>query len=133
MIKAIIDAVSIPVMAKARIGHVVEAQILQAVGVDYIDGECLFFVHEGVITLSLMFGSRIAESEVLTMADDKHHIPKHPFKVPFVCGAKDLGEALRRISEGASMVRSKGEAGSGNVVECVFRKAMVVLRVSLVV
>ncbi|KAJ9125731.1 Pyridoxal 5'-phosphate synthase subunit PDX1.3 [Naganishia onofrii] len=96
MIKAIIDAVSIPVMAKARIGHVVEAQILQAVGVDYID-----------------------ESEVLTMADDKHHISKHPFKVPFVCGAKDLGEALRRISEGASMVRSKGEAGSGNVVEAV--------------
>ncbi|KAJ9092631.1 Pyridoxal 5'-phosphate synthase subunit PDX1.3 [Naganishia cerealis] len=96
MIKQIIDAVSIPVMAKARIGHVVEAQILQAVGVDYID-----------------------ESEVLTMADDKHHISKHPFKVPFVCGAKDLGEALRRISEGASMVRSKGEAGSGNVVEAV--------------
>ncbi|KAI5453071.1 Pyridoxal 5'-phosphate synthase subunit snz1 [Naganishia albida] len=96
MIKEIIEAVSIPVMAKARIGHVVEAQILQAVGVDYID-----------------------ESEVLTMADDKHHISKHPFKVPFVCGAKDLGEALRRISEGASMVRSKGEAGSGNVVEAV--------------
>ncbi|GHJ87606.1 hypothetical protein NliqN6_4008 [Naganishia liquefaciens] len=96
MIKEIIDAVSIPVMAKARIGHIVEAQILQAVGVDYID-----------------------ESEVLTMADDKHHISKHPFKVPFVCGAKDLGEALRRISEGASMVRSKGEPGSGNVVEAV--------------
>ncbi|BEJ17796.1 hypothetical protein CspHIS471_0700640 [Cutaneotrichosporon sp. HIS471] len=96
MIKEIIEAVSIPVMAKCRIGHTVEAQILQAVGVDYID-----------------------ESEVLTMADDKHHIGKHAFKVPFVCGCKNLGEALRRISEGAAMIRTKGEAGTGDVVEAV--------------
>ncbi|EJT46359.1 hypothetical protein A1Q1_05006 [Trichosporon asahii var. asahii CBS 2479] len=96
MIKEIIDAVSIPVMAKCRIGHSVEAQILQAVGVDYID-----------------------ESEVLTMADDQHHIGKHAFKVPFVCGCKNLGEALRRISEGAAMIRTKGEAGTGDVVEAV--------------
>src|ERR671918_2352247 len=87
----IIDAVSIPVMAKCRIGHFVEAQILEALGVDYID-----------------------ESEVLTPADEEHHVYKHPFKVPFVCGARDLGEALRRIGEGAAMIRTKGEAGTGN-------------------
>jgi len=96
MIKKIVDAVTIPVMAKVRIGHFVEAQILQAIGVDYID-----------------------ESEVLTPADDQYHINKHGFKVPFVCGARDLGEALRRISEGAAMIRTKGEAGTGNVVEAV--------------
>ncbi|CAA7265412.1 unnamed protein product [Cyclocybe aegerita] len=96
MIKQIIDAVTIPVMAKVRIGHFVEAQILQAVGVDYID-----------------------ESEVLTPADDEFHINKHGYKVPFVCGARDLGEALRRISEGAAMIRTKGEAGTGNVIEAV--------------
>jgi pyridoxal 5'-phosphate synthase pdxS subunit len=94
MIEGIIAAVSIPVMAKARIGHFVEAQVLQALGVDYID-----------------------ESEVLTPADEAHHIAKHAFTVPFVCGATDLGEALRRIGEGAAMIRSKGEAGTGNVVE----------------
>ena len=94
MIDGIIEAVSIPVMAKARIGHFVEAQVLQALGVDYID-----------------------ESEVLTPADEAHHIAKSAFTVPFVCGATDLGEALRRISEGAAMIRSKGEAGTGNVVE----------------
>ena len=96
MIKEIQEAVSIPVMAKVRIGHFVEAQILEALGVDYID-----------------------ESEVLTPADDKYHIDKNDFKVPFVCGAKNLGEALRRIGEGASMIRTKGEAGTGNVVEAV--------------
>ncbi|KAF8911132.1 SOR/SNZ family-domain-containing protein [Gymnopilus junonius] len=96
MIKEIVDAVTIPVMAKVRIGHFVEAQILQSIGVDYID-----------------------ESEVLTPADDEFHINKHGFKVPFVCGARDLGEALRRISEGAAMIRTKGEAGTGNVVEAV--------------
>ncbi|KAG6917799.1 Pyridoxal 5'-phosphate synthase subunit snz1 [Tephrocybe rancida] len=96
MIKEIVDAVTIPVMAKVRIGHFVEAQILQAIGVDYID-----------------------ESEVLTPADDDYHINKHSFKVPFVCGARDLGEALRRISEGAAFIRTKGEAGTGNVVEAV--------------
>ena len=96
MIKGIINAVTIPVMAKARIGHFVEAQILEALGVDFID-----------------------ESEVLTPADDAFHIHKHPFKVPFVCGCRDLGEALRRIGEGAAMIRTKGEAGSGNVVEAV--------------
>ncbi|KAI4520075.1 SOR/SNZ family-domain-containing protein [Schizophyllum commune] len=96
MIKSIIDAVTIPVMAKVRIGHFVEAQILQAVGVDYID-----------------------ESEVLTPADEEHHINKHNFKVPFVCGCRNLGEALRRISEGAAFIRTKGEAGTGNVVEAV--------------
>ncbi len=96
MIKEIIDVVTIPVMAKARIGHRVEAQILQALGVDFID-----------------------ESEVLTPADDAYHIDKHAFKVPFVCGCRDLGEALRRIGEGAAMIRTKGEAGSGNVVEAV--------------
>ena len=94
LIEEIINAVSIPVMAKARIGHFVEAQVLQALGVDYID-----------------------ESEVLTPADEDHHIDKWAFTVPFVCGATDLGEALRRISEGAAMIRSKGEAGTGNVVE----------------
>ncbi|MBX2998421.1 MAG: pyridoxal 5'-phosphate synthase lyase subunit PdxS [Caldilineaceae bacterium] len=96
MIKAIIAAVTIPVMAKARIGHFVEAQILEAIGVDYID-----------------------ESEVLTPADEEHHINKHKFTVPFVCGCRDLGEALRRIAEGAAMIRTKGEAGTGNVVEAV--------------
>jgi len=94
MIEGIIGAVSIPVMAKARIGHFVEAQVLQSLGVDYVD-----------------------ESEVLTPADEEHHIDKWPFTVPFVCGATDLGEALRRIGEGAAMIRSKGEAGTGNVVE----------------
>jgi pyridoxal 5'-phosphate synthase pdxS subunit len=94
MIEKIMEAVSIPVMAKARIGHFVEAQVLQAIGVDYID-----------------------ESEVLTPADEAHHIDKFAFTVPFVCGATNLGEALRRISEGAAMIRSKGEAGTGNVVE----------------
>jgi pyridoxal 5'-phosphate synthase pdxS subunit len=94
MIEGIIDAVSIPVMAKARIGHMVEAQVLQAIGVDYVD-----------------------ESEVLTPADEANHIVKWAFTVPFVCGATNLGEALRRIAEGAAMIRSKGEAGTGNVVE----------------
>ena len=95
-IKEIMQAVSIPVMAKVRIGHFAEAQILQAMGVDYID-----------------------ESEVLTPADEAHHVDKFAFKVPFVCGARNLGEALRRIGEGAAMIRTKGEAGSGNVVEAV--------------
>src|SRR5207248_7427795 len=90
------EAVTIPVMAKARIGHFVEAQVLEAIGVDYVD-----------------------ESEVLTPADLKFHIDKHAFKVPFVCGARELGEALRRINEGAAMIRSKGEAGTGNIVEAV--------------
>jgi pyridoxal 5'-phosphate synthase pdxS subunit len=94
MIDGIISAVSIPVMAKCRIGHFVEAQVLQAIGVDYVD-----------------------ESEVLTPADEAHHVDKWPFTVPFVCGATNLGEALRRITEGAAMIRSKGEAGTGNVVE----------------
>jgi len=92
----IMETVTIPVMAKCRIGHFVEAQVLEALGVDYID-----------------------ESEVLTPADEAHHVDKHPFKVPFVCGCRDLGEALRRISEGAAMIRTKGEAGTGNVVEAV--------------
>src|ERR1700716_2794328 len=96
MIHAIMDAVTIPVMAKARIGHFVEAQVLEAIGVDYVD-----------------------ESEVLTPADLKFHVDKHAFKVPFVCGARELGEALRRINEGAAMIRSKGEAGTGNIVEAV--------------
>jgi pyridoxal 5'-phosphate synthase pdxS subunit len=103
MIKEIIQAVSIPVMAKARIGHFVEAQILEALGVDYVD-----------------------ESEVLTPADETYHINKHPFKVPFVCGCRNLGEALRRIGEGAAMIRTKGEAGTGDVVEAV-RHARTVL------
>jgi pyridoxal 5'-phosphate synthase pdxS subunit len=96
VIEAIMKAVSIPVMAKCRIGHFVEAQALEALGVDFID-----------------------ESEVLTPADESHHIWKHDFKVPFVCGCRDLGEALRRIGEGAAMIRTKGEAGSGNIVEAV--------------
>ena len=96
IIEAIMKVVSIPVMAKCRIGHFVEAQALQALGVDYID-----------------------ESEVLTPADESHHIWKHDFKVPFVCGCRDLGEALRRIGEGAAMIRTKGEAGTGNIVEAV--------------
>jgi pyridoxal 5'-phosphate synthase pdxS subunit len=96
MIEGIMAAVTIPVMAKARIGHFVEAQILEALGVDYVD-----------------------ESEVLTPADEANHIDKHAFKVPFVCGCRDLGEALRRIAEGAAMIRTKGEAGTGNIVEAV--------------
>ena len=96
LIREIMDAVSIPVMAKVRIGHFVEAQILEFLGVDYID-----------------------ESEVLTPADEEHHINKHTFKVPFVCGCRNLGEALRRIGEGAAMIRTKGEAGTGDVVEAV--------------
>ena len=96
MIESIMNAVSIPVMAKARIGHFVEAQVLEAIGVDYID-----------------------ESEVLTPADEANHIDKHAFQVPFVCGCRNLGEALRRINEGAAMMRTKGEAGTGNIVEAV--------------
>ena len=96
IIEQIMQTVSIPVMAKARIGHFMEARILEALGVDYID-----------------------ESEVLTPADEEHHIAKSDFKVPFVCGARNLGEALRRIAEGAAMIRTKGEAGSGNIVEAV--------------
>ncbi|MCZ6464812.1 MAG: pyridoxal 5'-phosphate synthase lyase subunit PdxS [Proteobacteria bacterium] len=96
MIEAIQKSVSIPVMAKIRIGHIVEAQLLEVLGVDFID-----------------------ESEVLTPADDQHHVDKHAFKSPFVCGCRDLGEALRRIGEGAAMIRTKGEAGSGNIVEAV--------------
>ncbi len=96
LIKQIIQAVSIPVMAKARIGHFAEAQILQELGVDFID-----------------------ESEVLTPADEAHHIDKHAFTTPFVCGARNLGEALRRIAEGAAMIRTKGEAGTGDVVHAV--------------
>lgn len=96
VISAIMEAVTIPVMAKCRIGHFVEAQVLEALGVDFID-----------------------ESEVLTPADEAHHIWKHDFKIPFVCGCRDLGEALRRIAEGAAMIRTKGEAGTGNIVEAV--------------
>jgi len=96
IVEAIMKAVTIPVMAKCRIGHFIEAQVLEALGVDFID-----------------------ESEVLTPADDSHHIWKHDFKVPFVCGCRDLGEALRRIGEGAAMIRTKGEAGTGNIVEAV--------------
>jgi pyridoxal 5'-phosphate synthase pdxS subunit len=96
MIEEIMNAVSIPVMAKVRIGHFVEAQILEAIGVDYID-----------------------ESEVLTPADDEYHVDKHNFNIPFVCGCRNLGEALRRIGEGAAMIRTKGEAGTGDVVEAV--------------
>jgi pyridoxal 5'-phosphate synthase pdxS subunit len=96
IIREIMEAVSIPVMAKIRIGHFTEARILEVLGVDYID-----------------------ESEVLTPADEEHHVDKEPFKVPFVCGARNLGEALRRIAEGAAMIRTKGEAGSGNIVEAV--------------
>ena len=96
LIQEIMKSVSIPVMAKVRIGHFVEAQILEALGVDYVD-----------------------ESEVLTPADEEHHIDKTPFKIPFVCGCRNLGEALRRIGEGAAMIRTKGEAGTGDVVEAV--------------
>ena len=96
VIEAIMKTVTIPVMAKCRIGHFVEAQVLEALGVDFID-----------------------ESEVLTPADESHHIYKHDFKIPFVCGCRDLGEALRRIGEGAAMIRTKGEAGTGNIVEAV--------------
>jgi pyridoxal 5'-phosphate synthase pdxS subunit len=96
IIREIMETVSIPVMAKARIGHFTEARVLEALGVDYID-----------------------ESEVLTPADEEHHIDKKDYKVPFVCGARNLGEALRRIAEGAAMIRTKGEAGSGNIVEAV--------------
>lgn len=103
LILEIMEAVTIPVMAKCRIGHFVEAQILEALGVDYVD-----------------------ESEVLTPADEAHHIDKHPFKIPFVCGCRDLGEALRRIGEGAAMIRTKGEAGTGDIVEAV-RHARTVL------
>ncbi|MCC6147692.1 MAG: pyridoxal 5'-phosphate synthase lyase subunit PdxS [Anaerolineaceae bacterium] len=103
LILKIMDAVTIPVMAKCRIGHMVEAQILEALGVDYID-----------------------ESEVLTPADETYHIYKHPFKIPFVCGARNLGEALRRLGEGAAMIRTKGEAGTGDVVEAV-RHARVIM------
>ena len=103
LILQIMDAVTIPVMAKVRIGHFVEAQILEAIGVDYID-----------------------ESEVLTPADESHHIYKHKFKIPFVCGCRNLGEALRRIGEGAAMIRTKGEAGTGDVIEAV-RHARAVL------
>ena len=102
MIKEIQDNVSIPVMAKCRIGHFAEAQILQALEVDFID-----------------------ESEVLTMADEHFHVAKHPFKAPFVCGARNLGEALRRIDEGAALIRTKGEAGSGNIVEAVRHMKMI--------
>src|SRR5512136_1929569 len=103
LILEIMEAVSIPVMAKCRIGHFVEAQVLEALGIDYID-----------------------ESEVLTPADEEHHIDKHMFKVPFVCDCRNLGEALRRIGEGAAMIRTKGEAGTGDVVEAV-RHARAVL------
>src|SRR5512136_2905682 len=103
LILKIKEAVSIPVMAKCRIGHFVEAQILEAIGIDYVD-----------------------ESEVLTPADEQHHIYKHNFQVPFVCGCRNLGEALRRIGEGAAMIRTKGEAGTGDVVEAV-RHARTVL------
>jgi len=96
LIKEIKNAVTIPVMAKARIGHFVESQILEAIGIDYVD-----------------------ESEVLTVADDAHHINKHNFRIPFVCGCRNLGEALRRIAEGAAMIRTKGEAGTGNIIEAV--------------
>ena len=102
VIKKIMDVVSVPVMAKCRIGHFAEAQVLQSLGVDFID-----------------------ESEVLTPADDKFHVDKWGFKVPFVCGCRELGEALRRISEGAAMIRTKGEAGSGNIVEAVTHMRMV--------
>jgi pyridoxal 5'-phosphate synthase pdxS subunit len=108
VIRSIMDVVTIPVMAKVRIGHAAEAQILQALEVDYID-----------------------ESEVLTPADEEHHIMKHAFGVPFVCGARNLGEALRRIAEGAAMIRTKGEAGSGNVVEAVRHIRAIVREIKL--
>src|SRR5438309_6131793 len=102
-IREIMETVSIPVMAKCRIGHFAEAQVLQELGVDYID-----------------------ESEVLTPADELHHVDKHAFKVPFVCGARDLGEALRRVAEGAAMIRTKGEAGTGDVVHAVKHRRQIV-------
>jgi pyridoxal 5'-phosphate synthase pdxS subunit len=108
IIKQIMDVVTIPVMAKARIGHFAEAQVLESVGVDYVD-----------------------ESEVLTPADEEHHINKWPYKVPFVCGARNLGEALRRIGEGAAMIRTKGEAGSGNIVEAVRHMRAIVSEIRL--
>jgi len=108
VIRSIMEVVSIPVMAKVRIGHAAEAQILQALEVDYID-----------------------ESEVLTPADEEHHINKHPFKIPFVCGARNLGEALRRVAEGAALIRTKGEAGSGNVVEAVRHIRAIVREIKL--
>ncbi|WP_129408397.1 pyridoxal 5'-phosphate synthase lyase subunit PdxS [Marinitoga lauensis] len=108
-IKEIMEAVSIPVMAKVRIGHIAEARILEALGVDFID-----------------------ESEVLTPADNKYHLNKHEYKVPFVCGARNLGEALRRIAEGAAMIRTKGEAGTGNVVEAVKHMRQVMDEVRMV-
>ncbi|AEX85513.1 pyridoxal biosynthesis protein [Marinitoga sp. 1135] len=108
-IKEIMEAVSIPVMAKVRIGHIAEARVLEALGVDFID-----------------------ESEVLTPADDKYHINKHDYKVPFVCGARNLGEALRRIAEGAAMIRTKGEAGTGNIVEAVKHMRQVMDEIRLV-
>src|SRR5690349_24395443 len=108
MIEEIQKAVSIPVMAKCRIGHFAEAQVLEALGVDYID-----------------------ESEVLTPADEAHHVDKHAFKVPFVCGARNLGEALRRIAEGAAMIRTKGEAGTGDVVHAVKHMRQIVLDMKL--
>src|SRR5438552_2278693 len=107
-IREIMAAVSIPVMAKVRIGHFVEAQVLEALGVDFID-----------------------ESEVLTPADEEHHVDKHRFKVPFVCGARNLGEALRRIGEGAAMIRTKGEAGSGDVVHAVKHMRAIVTEMRL--
>lgn len=110
MIRGIQEAVSIPVMAKCRIGHFVEAQLLEAIEIDYID-----------------------ESEVLSPADDVYHIDKHQFKVPFVCGAKDLGEALRRISEGASMIRTKGEPGTGDVVQAVLHMRKINSQIAKVV
>lgn len=140
MITAIKKAVTIPVMAKARIGHFVEAQILEALEVDYVDESevsispncCLcqnaiflldwmlcFTAYCCLVTLSHQLSEVIACFQVLTPADDIHHINKHNFKVPFVCGCRDLGEALRRIAEGAAMIRTKGEAGTGNVVEAV--------------
>ena len=108
VIRSIMETVTIPVMAKVRIGHFAEAQILQALEVDYID-----------------------ESEVLTPADEEHHINKHPFKIPFVCGARNLGEALRRVAEGAALIRTKGEAGSGNVVEAVRHIRAIVREIKL--
>ncbi|SHE57889.1 pyridoxal phosphate synthase yaaD subunit [Marinitoga hydrogenitolerans DSM 16785] len=108
-IKEIMEVVSIPIMAKVRIGHIAEARILEALGVDFID-----------------------ESEVLTPADDKYHINKHDYKVPFVCGARNLGEALRRIAEGAAMIRTKGEAGTGNIVEAVKHMRQVMDEIRLV-
>ncbi len=110
VIEAIMKAVTIPVMAKCRIGHFVEAQALEALGVDYVD-----------------------ESEVLTPADEKYHVWKHDFKVPFVCGCRELGEALRRLHEGAAMIRTKGEAGSGNIVEAVRHMRAVMEGIQLVV